>query len=217
MSNDGIDFNKLNQEFNEAKEADLKYSRENDSKFRAVNQNVGSYEEFRDIVAASHLHPLEKDSMTKIKSTCKPWNTVLMQSNDKYQREIVLVQEKVDQSFTKCSSINTRDEFMKGWQNTENRVAYILSFDISFLCSIFKCDIPINFLAKTIEDLLSEISFCDNLQKAVDLLQAFTCSERFSLTIKFLDKKDKDNINKLFHVIEKCGTSTKELGSLYDI
>lgn len=57
---EGIDFNKLEKEFNRAVEADAKYQRENAAKFRAVEQRVGSYEEFKDIVAASHLKPLEK-------------------------------------------------------------------------------------------------------------------------------------------------------------
>lgn len=63
---DGIDFMKLEKEFNRAVEADAKYQRENAAKFRAVEQRVGSYEEFKDIVAASHLKPLEKkDKMGK--------------------------------------------------------------------------------------------------------------------------------------------------------
>lgn len=57
---EGIDFKKLEKEFNSAVEADAKYERENAAKFRAVEQRVGSYEEFKDIVAASHLKPLEK-------------------------------------------------------------------------------------------------------------------------------------------------------------
>jgi hypothetical protein len=57
---EGIDFRKLEKELALAVEADAKYQRENAAKFRAVEQRVGSYEEFKDIVAASHLKPLEK-------------------------------------------------------------------------------------------------------------------------------------------------------------
>lgn len=218
MSNDGIDFNKLNQEFNKAREADLKYSRENEAKFRAVNQNVGSYEEFRDIVTASHLQPLERDSITKVKSASQPWNTVLIQSHDKHEEEVTPLHEKGgDQTPINSSSIKTRDEFMKGWQKTDNKIAYILSFDVDFIRFVFKCDIPFNILEKTVEGLLSEISFFDDLQKVVDLLQAFTFSERFCLTVRFLNKKDVENIKKLLQEIEKCGISTKDLKSLYDI
>ena len=217
MSKDGIDFNKLNQEFNKAKEDDLKYSRENDAKFRAVNQNVGSYEEFRDIVSGSHLQPLERDSITKIKSTSQPWNTVLIQSHDKHDDNVTPLQDDCHKSTMNSSSIKTRDQFMKEWQNAVNKVGYILSFDITFIRFVFKCDIPCNFLEKTVEGLLSEITSCDDVPKVVDLLKAFTYSERFSLTVNFLNKKDKENIKKLFQEIDKCGILTKELQSLYNL
>ena len=42
-----IDVDKLERELSSALEADRKYSRENDAKFRAVNQKVATYEEFR--------------------------------------------------------------------------------------------------------------------------------------------------------------------------
>ena len=42
-----IDVDKVEKELASALEADRKYSRENDAKFRAVHQKVASYEEFR--------------------------------------------------------------------------------------------------------------------------------------------------------------------------
>ena len=42
-----IDLDKLERELVGALEADRKYSRENDAKFRAVHQKVATYEEFR--------------------------------------------------------------------------------------------------------------------------------------------------------------------------
>lgn len=43
----GINLRKLERELSNALEADKRYARENDAKFRAVNQKVASYEEFR--------------------------------------------------------------------------------------------------------------------------------------------------------------------------
>ena len=37
----------MKKDFEKAVEADTRYWRENDAKFRAVNQKVASYEEFR--------------------------------------------------------------------------------------------------------------------------------------------------------------------------
>lgn len=48
-----INFSALEKELQAALEADKKYRRENDAKFRAIHQNVGSYEEFRWATAVS--------------------------------------------------------------------------------------------------------------------------------------------------------------------
>ena len=44
-----INLGKLERELASAIEADRKYSRENDAKFRAVAQRVATYEEFRQV------------------------------------------------------------------------------------------------------------------------------------------------------------------------
>uniref|UniRef100_A0A8C2L699 Coiled-coil domain containing 103 n=1 Tax=Cricetulus griseus TaxID=10029 RepID=A0A8C2L699_CRIGR len=72
--NDAINFKALEKELQAALAADEKYKRENDAKLRAVEQRVPSYEEFRGIVLASHLKPLEqKDKMGGKRSV--PWNS----------------------------------------------------------------------------------------------------------------------------------------------
>ncbi|XP_048685758.1 Ig-like V-type domain-containing protein FAM187A isoform X2 [Caretta caretta] len=86
-----IDFCALERELQAAVAADEKYQRENDAKFRAVHQKVASYEEFRDIVLASHLKPLEKkDKMGKKKNLL--WNSYATQANGKQDREMELAQ-----------------------------------------------------------------------------------------------------------------------------
>ncbi|KAK7507965.1 hypothetical protein BaRGS_00000930 [Batillaria attramentaria] len=58
---DKLDFNKLQRELDAAVAMDAKYWRENDAKIRAVTeQKVATYDEFKDLVAASHLKPLDK-------------------------------------------------------------------------------------------------------------------------------------------------------------
>lgn len=42
-----IDLGRLERELVSAIEADRRYSRENDAKFRAIHQKVATYEEFR--------------------------------------------------------------------------------------------------------------------------------------------------------------------------
>mmetsp|Transcript_25266 Transcript_25266/g.66007 ORF Transcript_25266/g.66007 Transcript_25266/m.66007 type:complete len:262 (-) Transcript_25266:2526-3311(-) len=53
-------------------EADAKYDRENDAKFRAVKQRVATYEEFENIVLGAHLQPMEEDlTALDLKKTTK--------------------------------------------------------------------------------------------------------------------------------------------------
>uniref|UniRef100_A0A8D0ERL9 Dynein attachment factor N-terminal domain-containing protein n=1 Tax=Strix occidentalis caurina TaxID=311401 RepID=A0A8D0ERL9_STROC len=74
MEADGaLDPAALERELRAAVAADERRERENEAKLRAVRQRVPSYEEFRNIVLASHLKPLEKkDKMGKRKNVL--WN-----------------------------------------------------------------------------------------------------------------------------------------------
>ena len=47
IKEDKVDFDKLEKELYAAVAAEEKYQRENDAKFRAVNQKVANYDEFR--------------------------------------------------------------------------------------------------------------------------------------------------------------------------
>ena len=47
VKEDIVNFDKLENEVLKAMNADAKYQRENDAKFRAVDQKVASYDEFR--------------------------------------------------------------------------------------------------------------------------------------------------------------------------
>ncbi|XP_059127886.1 coiled-coil domain-containing protein 103 isoform X2 [Peromyscus eremicus] len=90
--NDAINFKTLEKELQAALAADEKYKRENAAKLRAVEQRVPSYEEFRGIVLASHLKPLEQKD--KEKSPFQPatsaefyrdWRRHLRSGPERYQ------------------------------------------------------------------------------------------------------------------------------------
>ena len=89
----GVNLRGLEKELAIALEADRRYARENDAKFRAIHQKVGSYEEFRyfniiqfprappifwcrDIVKASHLQPLDRADIIG-GSRHQPWNPII--------------------------------------------------------------------------------------------------------------------------------------------
>ncbi|XP_061568356.1 coiled-coil domain-containing protein 103 [Cololabis saira] len=71
---DVIDFAALEAELQTAVQNQQKYERENETKLRAVRQGV-SYEEFRNLVLASNLKPLDRKDKHG-GSRKQPWNPV---------------------------------------------------------------------------------------------------------------------------------------------
>jgi len=56
---DSIDLSSLEKNFRRAADSETRYWQQNDAKFRALAQKVPTYEDFKEIVAASHLRPLD--------------------------------------------------------------------------------------------------------------------------------------------------------------
>ncbi|KAM6904766.1 dynein axonemal assembly factor 19 [Xenentodon cancila] len=72
MSQHVINFSALERELQAAVESQRRYERENETKLRAVQQRV-SYDQFRDLVLASHLRPLDPRDKNG-ESRKQPWN-----------------------------------------------------------------------------------------------------------------------------------------------
>ncbi|XP_018516915.1 coiled-coil domain-containing protein 103 [Lates calcarifer] len=72
---DVIDFSALECELQAAVESERRHRRENDAKLRAVDQKVATYREFRDLVLACRLKPLDKKDKDGAPRK-QPWNPV---------------------------------------------------------------------------------------------------------------------------------------------
>ncbi|KAM7387665.1 hypothetical protein PAMA_010009 [Pampus argenteus] len=77
---DVINFSALERELQVAVESEQKHRRENEAKLRAVSQRVSSYQEFRELVLASHLKPLEQRDKDRVPQR-QPWNPLVAPSN----------------------------------------------------------------------------------------------------------------------------------------
>ncbi|XP_011309083.1 coiled-coil domain-containing protein 103 [Fopius arisanus] len=60
-----INFKDLEEELQSAVKADDLYKLQNDAKLRAVEQNVPNYEQFRQMVKAAHLKPMDRKKNVK--------------------------------------------------------------------------------------------------------------------------------------------------------
>ena len=121
---DDIDFNSLQNELDAAVAKDKRYQSQNDAKFRAINQKVGTYDEFRNIVEASHLTPLDKsDKIGGI--SYQKWNYGCnATAADKQQSEGVSKQPQFKLNYFPRSY----QEFLVNWRKLEksaNRFEYL--------------------------------------------------------------------------------------------
>ncbi|XP_033104823.1 coiled-coil domain-containing protein 103-like isoform X2 [Anneissia japonica] len=208
---DKIDFQKLEKELSYAMEADAKYWRENDAKFRAVEQRVETYEQFRDIVAASHLKPLDRGDKEGLgRPRQQPWNpyggTLSNTDLESRKNESLKVSTKLP---------SNGHEFIQQWKRLgeceQEKYNYLLQFNADQLFSIFKNEISFGLLGEILK--LFNLYFTeDNLENVFLILWQLSNTNRFSLSIDFLSKEEKKDRDELMDKLQRtfeCGLETK--------
>ncbi|EDO43647.1 predicted protein, partial [Nematostella vectensis] len=192
-----IDFHKLEREFQSAVEADAKYQRENAAKFRAVEQRVGSYEEFKDIVAASHLKPLEKHDRIGKKKIKQHWNALSCQKSPSQNTEMATT----PLGKTNSNVPHSQHEFNKVWtrqlKTKEQKNNYLLQIGGVHLGKIFKTDICVGLLGEFITVLYDHLEVA-HTDEVSSILWNLSLSNRFSLSLEFLSKQEKTCLDELF-------------------
>eukprot|EP00794_Sanderia_malayensis_P019124 gene19124-21041_t len=199
---DDIDFKKLARELDAAVQADSKYSRENAAKFRAVEQKVGSYEEFRDIVLASNLKPLDRKDITGETKRHQPLNSLCSskQANDKDGADKT-IKENMKDNKDMFSQPQSADEFIKTWKKSPNDRAlmykYMMHIRNDLLNKVFASQHIGNILGEVLT-VLNE-HFADNdVTRIIDIMKSLQSSKRLSLSITFLTKSEKSCLVELF-------------------
>ena len=160
----------IESELNSVLEQDSRYWRENDAKFRAVAQNV-SYEQFEEIVKASHLKPLDKSdknpSSTKSKSSI--WNSIANATS----RKSITDDRKMEAPTASRASSDPKnvDEFYDIWRNIQmcERIKFLRQFGDEKLKRIFVTEVP----SELIVDFLK--IFLKYLHRLIDIISLFIC------------------------------------------
>ncbi|XP_046860018.1 coiled-coil domain-containing protein 103-like [Xenia sp. Carnegie-2017] len=200
MNNDGtINFEKLEEQLLVAVEEDAKYKRENDAKFRAVAQRVGSYEEFKDIVAASHLKPLEKKDKEGLHNRKQPWNPYANQQCEK-KASSQRIQEKDVYGIPKNSY-----DFQKFWRAFQKdqvkQYGFLINTKGSVLGNIFKAEIPMGLLGEFL-NILNKNWKQEDALIIFDILDNISQVKRFNLSLQFLNKQERDGSVDLFEKLK---------------
>ncbi|XP_051894373.1 coiled-coil domain-containing protein 103 [Pristis pectinata] len=194
-----IDFQALERELQVALALDEKHKRENDAKFRAIHQKVGSYEEFRDIVLASHLKPLELRD--KLGARNQPWNTCarLTSSEDSIMLTLPNSQHTDSQP-------RTAAEFSRDWRRYyctgPEKYAFLLTLGAQLLGNIFHAEIGFGLLGEFL------VILCDHFQpgdaQAIYwILLHLSQTQRFSLNVDFLSSREREKCQRLFQLLEE--------------
>lgn len=194
---DSIDFSALERELQAAVAADEKYQRENNAKFRAVHQKVASYEEFRDIVLASHLRPLERKDKIGGKRK-QPWNS--------YATEVVAKQDSTEEiSQELCSEPKTAAEFYRDWRRClkdgVERYQFLLQLGAATIGRIFHADLAFGLLGEMVTTLAENVQSTDHAA-VFQILQRLSGTCRFSLNLDFLSTAERESCQKLFQKLK---------------
>uniref|UniRef100_A0A3B3TEJ5 Family with sequence similarity 187 member A n=1 Tax=Paramormyrops kingsleyae TaxID=1676925 RepID=A0A3B3TEJ5_9TELE len=190
-----INFASVESALNAALESDERYQRENNAKFRAVHQRVASYEEFRDIVLASHLKPLEKSDVTEAPRK-QPWNSVFSatKQKDTVGCEVTEVSQAAFQP-------RTASEFQRGWRRLGGKVKdkyhCIISLGGPKLREIFNIEIASGLLGEFLI-IMAECMQPGDEADVLAILQGLSQTCRFSLNVSFLDQAERDGCSQLF-------------------
>ncbi|XP_053118824.1 coiled-coil domain-containing protein 103 isoform X2 [Hemicordylus capensis] len=201
-----VDFHALKKELEEAVAADEKYQRENEAKFRAVHQKVASYEEFRDIVLASHLKPLEKRDKMENKRKAL-WNSCAMKADHKQESEMELSQELERLPETSA-------EFYRDWRrcmkNSKERYQLLLQLGSQKLGCIFQADLAFGLLGEFLGILAENVCIKDQ-GSVLEILESLSGTKRFGLNVELLSEQEKEDCKCLFEKLQRMRTSLSGL------
>ncbi|XP_054290343.1 coiled-coil domain-containing protein 103-like [Macrosteles quadrilineatus] len=204
---DVLDFKELEKELKESIKEDEKYWRENDAKLRAVNQKVASYEEFRDIVKAAHLKPLDKSDRLGPDSNSKGciWNTFVEKKTDLSPLQNMEIENVLNE-------IKNDDESLTGYRyvrkfsvlrTNEERYKLLMKTGSEELGNIFKTEIPTGVLGRIVEALMCFSPTVNEIIFVTQVLEILTKTKRFNITLDFLTREEKDFCSKIMKKLEE--------------
>ncbi|GAB1296914.1 Coiled-coil domain-containing protein 103 [Apodemus speciosus] len=200
---DVINFKALEKELQAALAADEKYKRENAAKLRAVEQRVPSYEEFRGIVLASHLKPLEqKDKMGGKRSV--PWNCYTTRERTSQDMVTEMPQEK--SVFQPATSAEFYRDWRRHLRSGPERYQALLQLGGPKLGHLFQMDVGFGLLGELLVALAEHVRLSDRVA-VLGILHSLANTGRFTLNLSLLSHTERDSCQRLFQKLQAMGTT----------
>jgi hypothetical protein len=216
-----INFEKLENEVKSAINADEKYWRENSTKLRAIEQRVGTYEDFRQMVLASHLKPLDKGETLKSDLNKNTWNILACKSDGDDQFKL----NNSNEMYSKHKMPVNSMEFIQTWKKLpdldSHKWEYINGIGAKNIGNLFANEINGDILGQFLVILKNQVQTVATLAHAdyetiLELLETFPKCNRFKLNLLFLKKTELDACKLLFEELFKKFTE-KQPGNKIDL
>ncbi|XP_038836577.1 coiled-coil domain-containing protein 103 isoform X3 [Salvelinus namaycush] len=213
-----INFSALERELQSAVEADNKYQRENDAKFRALHQKVGTYEEFRDIVLASHLKPLDRKDKAGAPRK-QPWNALA--STDKGQNQTscdeIGLKPQLSEFQPRTASEFSRDWRRFGSEKPEDKYSLLLSLGGEGLRDIFRAEVGFGLLGEFLVFLSSGLQPGDEAT-VIGVLEGLSNTPRFGINMSLLSRAEREACGELFQNLKASAAGNSSVrGSEGDV
>ncbi|XP_061299231.1 coiled-coil domain-containing protein 103 [Pezoporus flaviventris] len=220
-----VDPRALERELQAAVAEDERRDRENAAKLRALRQRLPSYEQFRNIVLASHLKPLEKkDKMGQRRSVL--WNPCAAHAKAPQASDVEIPQE-LD------GLPGTSAEFHRDWRrclkSRKLKYQFLLALGGEALGRIFQADLGYGLLGEFLTVLAENVCHEDR-DAILQILQSLSGTKRFGLNLDLLSELEKESSRDLFrklrsmsrgdwtagHPSSTAGCEAEQEGSLMD-
>ncbi|GAA55663.1 coiled-coil domain-containing protein 103 [Clonorchis sinensis] len=210
----GISVDRLESELNSAVAKDARYWLENDTKIRAVEQGVPTYEHFRQLVAGCHLRPLDKSELTSFSQAKSSWNHVragcpVVASPEKNFCDITSSQEPITpQKFYSHWHTIRRKKHSSDKEHLHDLAEFLLSQDSLLHRALFDSGLGVSMLSEFLA-VLEYASQLDTMQLSsvnsrteilsgiVSALNAFSASDQFPIAVDFLSEDEKSSVRQL--------------------
>ncbi|KAF5894502.1 coiled-coil domain-containing protein, partial [Clarias magur] len=201
-----IDFSALHEELARAVQADKKHRRENEAKLRAIQQKVASYEEFRDIVQASHLKPLDKKDKNAPRK--QPWNPISTEN-----KELTHTGPDAQQCVLCESQPRSASEFSRAWRrfkgSSVEKYALLLRLGGENLREMFHTEVGFGLLGEFLT-VLCECLRPGDEEAVIAVLQGLSLTGRFSLGVSLLSGEERRACERLLSNLLETNESEKE-------
>jgi hypothetical protein len=190
-----INLRKLAHNFAQEKSKEERYWQKNDAKFRAVHQRCTNYDEFRQIVEAAHLRPLDRNETLTLERRSISWNQPAASPT---LTQLSIKSDSFDTSQTNIMiKPKNTTQFVQQWRRTSNDMKLNYLRQLDNYDTLFQMDIPSD-LVYDMSVLYGWDSLVTDAETIVNILCHLTQSKRFELLKTFMTSERQYQLNQLF-------------------